>query len=603
MAQPPVIALSDVRLSLGAAPLFEGVTFALCKGERAALVGRNGAGKSTLMRVLSELIEADSGAVWRQPGLTFATVEQEPRFDGFTRVAEYVGEGLDGAYLAEAELDAFGVDGEADPKTLSGGQQRRAALARAFAQAPDVLMLDEPTNHLDVPMIEYLEGRLKTFNGVVLLVSHDRRFLENVSTNTLWLRQGKVLKSPTGYADFDDWADQVEEEEERQLKRLTTQLKNEHHWLAHGVSGRRKRNQGRLAKLYDMRAEHADMRSALNDRKAGVELVADAGDAMSKKIIEAVGVSKTFETAHGPLVIARDLSLKIMRGDRIGIIGPNGAGKTTLVRILLGEMAPDAGTVKYSKTLQIAYQDQTRDTLDGKASIWQTLAPLGGDSIMVQDQQRHVAAYAKDFLFKPEQLHQPVGALSGGERNRLALAVGLAKASNMLVMDEPTNDLDMQTLELLEDMLMNYAGTLILVSHDRAFLDAVVTRCLSPMGDGQWLQTPGGWSDAQRQIGSVRKKLSTTETRGAKTAAAKTKPATKLSFKDEHRQSELEKRIPALETEIARLETELADAGLYARDAKAFAAKSQRMDAARAELGAAELDWLDIEARRDALTP
>jgi ATP-binding cassette subfamily F protein uup len=603
MAQPPLISLTNVRLTFGSGPLFEGVTLALSKGERAALVGRNGAGKSTLMKIISEVIEPDSGEVWRQPGITYATVAQEPDLSGFATVLDYVADGLEGAYMAEAEIMEFGIDPEADPKTLSGGQKRRAALAKAFAIQPTILLLDEPTNHLDVPMIEYLEGRLKAFNGVVLVVSHDRRFLETVSTNTLWLRQGKVLKSPEGYLKFDQWAEQIEEEDERQLRRMTTQLKDEQHWLARGVTARRKRNQGRLARLRQMKVDHAQMRSALNDRKSLAEFSADAGEAMSKKVIEAKGLSKTFQTADGPLVIASGLDLRILRGDRIGIIGPNGAGKTTLVRLLLGEITPDAGTVTHSKTLQVTYQDQTRESLNATDTMWEALAPMGGDSINVQGNQRHIAAYAKDFLFRPEQLRQPVGALSGGERNRLALAIGLAQTSNLLVMDEPTNDLDMQTLELLEDMLLAYEGTLILVSHDRAFLDATVTSCLCPLGDGEWIQTAGGWSDAQEQLKGVRQKNApkTEKSKSAAAPAAKAKPAAKLSYKDEHRQKEINALIPKLQAEIAALEKDLADAGLYARDAAAFTKKSARVGAARTQLENIEMEWLEIEEKRESL--
>ena len=606
MAQPPLITLTDVRLAFGNTPLFEGVTLALSKGERAALVGRNGAGKSTLMKIISQQAEPDSGAVWRQPGVTFANVAQEPDLAGYATVLDYATDGLEAAYMAEAELMEFGIDPAADPSTLSGGQMRRVALAKAFAHEPTILLLDEPTNHLDVPMIEFLEGRLKAFNGVVLVVSHDRRFLENISTNTLWLRQGKVLKSPEGYVKFDQWAEQIEEEDERQLKRMTTHLKDEQHWLARGVTARRKRNQGRLARLRQLKVEHAQVRSALNDRKAAATITADAGDSLSKKVVEAKGLSKTYQTPEGDaFVIAKDLSLRILRGDRIGIIGPNGAGKTTLVRLLLGEIEPDAGTVQHSKTLQVTYQDQTRATLDPKGTIWEALAPEGGDSITVQGQQRHVAAYAKDFLFKPEQLRQPVGALSGGERNRLALAIGLARTSNLLVMDEPTNDLDMQTLDLLEDMLLNYEGTLILVSHDRAFLDATVTSCLSPIGGGEWIQTAGGWSDAQEQLKDVRRKGSPSapapKAPAAPTPPPKPKPASKLSFKDEHRQKEIDGLIPKLQAEIAKLEAELADTQLYARDPAAFNKKSARIGAARDELDGIELEWLEIEEKRASL--
>jgi ATP-binding cassette subfamily F protein uup len=604
MAQPPLISLTNVRLTFGSGPLFEGVTLALSKGERAALVGRNGAGKSTLMKIISEVIEPDSGEVWRQPGITYATVAQEPDLSGFATVLDYVADGLEGVYMAEAEIMEFGIDPEADPKTLSGGQKRRAALAKAFAIQPSILLLDEPTNHLDVPMIEYLEGRLKAFNGVVLVVSHDRRFLETVSTNTLWLRQGKVLKSPEGYLKFDQWAEQIEEEDERQLRRMTTQLKDEQHWLARGVTARRKRNQGRLARLRQMKVDHAQMRSALNDRKSLAEFSADAGEAMSKKVIEAKGLSKTFQTADGPLVIADGLDLRILRGDRIGIIGPNGAGKTTLVRLLLGEIAPDAGTVTHSKTLQVTYQDQTRESLNATDTMWEALAPMGGDSINVQGNQRHIAAYAKDFLFRPEQLRQPVGALSGGERNRLALAIGLAQTSNLLVMDEPTNDLDMQTLDLLEDMLLAYEGTLILVSHDRAFLDATVTSCLCPLGEGEWIQTAGGWSDAQEQLKGVRQKNApkADKSKAAAAPATKAKPAAKLSYKDEHRQKEINALIPKLQAEIAALEKDLADAGLYARDPTAFTKKSARVGAARTDLENIEMEWLEIEEKRESLT-
>ena len=603
MAQPPLITLTDLRLSFGGNPLFTGVTFSLSKGERVALVGRNGAGKSTLMKIISEVVEADSGDVWRQPGITYAAVAQEPDLSGFDTVLDYASEGLDGVYMAEAELMEFGVEAQADPATLSGGQQRRAALARAFAQDPDVLLLDEPTNHLDVPMIEQLEARLKGFNGVVLVVSHDRRFLENISTNTLWLRQGQVLKSPEGYAKFDEWAEQVEAEEEKQLRRLQTQLKDEQRWLARGVTGRRRRNQGRLTKLKQMRVRQAEMRGALQDRKNTADLSADSGDAMSKKVIESVGLSKTFDTPNGPLVIARDLSLKILRGDRIGIIGPNGAGKTTLVRLLLGEIEPDEGRVRHSKTLKVTYQDQTRDSLNPRDTIWEALAPQGGDSLMVQGSQRYVAAYAKDFLFKPEQLRQPVGALSGGERNRLALAIGLAQTSNLLVMDEPTNDLDMQTLELLEDMLLNYDGTLILVSHDRAFLDSTVTSCLCPVGDGEWVVTAGGWTDAQSQLAGIRSKDKTAPKTEKPKAdnAERPKVQKKLSFKDEHRQKEINGLIPELQAEIAALEAELGDPDLYARDPEAFNRKSTRIGTARDELDAIEMEWLEIEEKRDAL--
>ncbi|WP_290848831.1 ABC-F family ATP-binding cassette domain-containing protein [Henriciella sp.] len=464
MADLPILRLADVELTFGGTPIFTGVTFTLARGERAALVGRNGAGKSTLMKLVTGIHAPDAGDLWRQPGVEAATVEQEPDLSAFDTVIDYAAENLEAVWMAEAELGLFGIDPEADPKTLSGGQIRRAALARAFARDPDILLLDEPTNHLDVPMIETLETRLKSFPGAVLLVSHDRRFLENVTTTTLWLRQGKVWKSPKGYAEFDEWAAAIEAEEEKQLQRMKTHLKEEQHWLARGVTARRKRNMGRLSRLHELRAQHAKQKSLVNDAKSTAGLSAESGDSQSRKVLEAFGISKSFDDT----VIAKDLSLRILKGDRIGIVGPNGVGKTTLLKILLGELAPDEGSVKIGQTLNVTYLDQTRDTLKPDETLWEALTPAGGDSIIVQGQPKHVAGYAKDFLFSPEQLRQPVSALSGGERNRLTMAIALAQPADVLVLDEPTNDLDMQTLDLLEEMLSDYDGTLILVSHDRA---------------------------------------------------------------------------------------------------------------------------------------
>lgn len=498
----PILTMTDVRLAFGGKPLFEGVTFTLAKGERAALVGRNGAGKSTLMRLITGRHEPDDGELWKHPGTVITKVDQEPDLSAFDTALDYAISGGAEPWQAEAELGHFGVDPSMSPDILSGGQIRRAALAKAFASAPDILLLDEPTNHLDVPMIETLENRLLGFNGAVLLVSHDRRFMENVTTNTLWLRDGIVLKSPRGYGDFERWAEEIEEAEIRQLQKLKTQLKAEEHWLKRGVTGRRARNMGRLHKLKGMRAESARRKAALAAQKATAGISAEDAGSQSRKVIETFGLSKAF----GDLNIVEDLDFKILRGDRLGLIGPNGVGKTTLLKLLLDELERDSGNVKLNPALKITYLDQTRDTLRPKDTLWEALAPQGGDSIMVQGKQRHVAAYAKDFLFKPEQLRQAVSALSGGERNRLTLAIALAQSTDVLVLDEPTNDLDMQTLDLLEDMLLNFEGTLILVSHDRAFLDATVTSCLVPLGDGKWVETAGGWTDAQSQIKSTTSK-------------------------------------------------------------------------------------------------
>ena len=603
MAELPILRLAEVELTFGGTPIFTGVTFTLAKGERAALVGRNGAGKSTLMRLVTGRHEPDAGDLWRQPGTDVSVVEQEPDLSAFETVLDYASEGADETWMAEAELGLFGIDPTADAKTLSGGQIRRAALARAFAQDPDVLLLDEPTNHLDVPMIETLEERLKSFPGAVLLVSHDRRFLETVTTTTLWLRQGKVWKSPRGYADFDDWAASIEAEEEKQLQRMKTQLKEEQHWLARGVTARRKRNMGRLAKLHELRAAHAKQKSLLNEAKSTAGLSAESGDSQSRKVLEAFGISKAF----GDTVIAKDLSLRILKGDRIGIVGPNGVGKTTLLKLLLGELAPDSGSVKLSQALTVTYLDQTRETLKPTDTLWEALAPAGGDAIMVQGKSKHVAAYAKDFLFSPEQLRQPVSALSGGERNRLTLAIALAKPADVLVLDEPTNDLDMQTLDLLEEMLSEFDGTLILVSHDRAFLDAIVTSCLVPMGNGKWVETAGGWSDAARQVPSLTSRKAAAPPTQAKDKPKPAQPAhapkreAKLSFKDQHRLKEVESEMPRLEAEIEDLQAKLGDPDLFSSDPQTFERLTKRLQAAQEELEKAEEDWLAIEALKEEL--
>jgi len=618
MAQTPILTASDVRLAFGGKPLFEGVEFNLSRGERAALVGRNGAGKSTLMKIVDGRIEPDEGELWLQPGTHIVTVEQEPDLTPYKTILDFV---LDHdapraeagrvdleteQHRAESELMAMGLDLDATPKTLSGGQQRRAALARAFAADPDILLLDEPTNHLDVPMITAIETRIKAFKGAVLLVSHDRAFLSSVSTNTLWLRQGIVMKSPRGYAHFDDWAAEIEAEEEKALAKMKTQLKEEQRWLARGVTGRRKRNMGRLERLKKLRAEHARRRSALGEARASAPLSAETADTASRKIIDVRGISKSFDTPRGELVIADDFSVRILRGDRIGIIGPNGAGKTTLVKLLLKELPPDSGSIKLNKTVEITFLDQTRETLRNKDTVWETLAPNGGDTITVQDAPRHVGAYARDFLFQSDQLRQPVGALSGGERNRLTLAVALARKCDLLVLDEPTNDLDMQTLDLLEDMLEKFAGTLIIVSHDRAFLDHTVTSCLCPIGAGKWVQTAGGWRDAQDQLRELRKRESGNTNKPKKrtanqTASPSTEPPAKLTFKDQYRLKELDDIIPTLTTEIATLEQDLADPDLYTNDPDRFSSKSKRLSDAQTALEEAEIEWLELEEKREAI--
>ena len=601
-AGPALAHLKDVRLSLGGAPLFEGVTFTLHKGERAALVGANGAGKSTLMRMLAGLTEPDAGEIGFISGAVVALAAQEPSLEGFTTLRDYAraasSQWLDAeaaAHAADAALQSFGLDPERAPIALSGGELRRASLARAFAAAPDVLLLDEPTNHLDISAIQALEERLADFSGAALVISHDRRFLERVSTATLWLRQRKVQKLDRGFAAFDDWAERIETEEARVLARLETHLKAEEHWLQRGVTARRSRNEGRRRKLEALRVERRERKHAASSPQAA--LIAQKGGDTGKLVIEAKGVSK----AYGDRPIVANLSLRIQRGDRIGVVGPNGAGKTTLLELLLKQREPDGGSVRHGANLEIAYVDQTRVILNPKDTIWEALAPLGGDSIVVHGRSRHVASYAKDFLFSGEQLRQPVSALSGGERNRLALAVALARPANVLVLDEPTNDLDMDTLDALEEMLSSYDGTVIIVSHDRAFLDGVTTQIVGAVGGGKWVETPGGWADFEREHGGFRQTPKRERASAPPATPAQARKPTKLSYKDERRLAELEARLPALDAEIAAIEAHLSDDAAFARDPAAYQAAAARLSAARAEKSAAENEWLDIEHRREQL--
>jgi ATP-binding cassette subfamily F protein uup len=599
MARPTaLIQLKAVRLSLGGAPLFEGVDVSLARGERAALVGANGAGKSTLLRILLGDLEADSGERALAAGAHLAVVAQEPDLAGHATLRAYVTAQGAPEHRAEAELMALDLDPDRTPDGLSGGEQRRAALARAFAADPDILLLDEPTNHLDIPAIEALEARLANFRGAGLIVSHDRRFLERISTSVLWLRQRRVIKLDSPYTGFETWAEQVETEEARELARLETQLKAEEHWLRRGVTARRARNEGRRRKLFAMRAEHA---ARLKEQAGASALIeAERGRDSGKLVIEAKALSKSF----GETPVVSGLSLRLMRGDRLGIVGPNGAGKSTLIDLLLGRLAPDQGLVRRGANVDLAYVDQRRSILDPTKTLTETLTPLGGDQVMVRGKPRHVAAYARDFLFTPAQMRQPVSALSGGERNRLALAVVLAQPANLLVLDEPTNDLDMDTLEVLEEAVAEFDGAVIIVSHDRAFLDATTTQVIGALGQGRWAETPGGYGDFMREHGARIAAPAERPMPGA-TPAALAQPAKaqrKLSYKDERRLAEIEALTPKLEAEIIALEAKLADATGFARDPAAFAAAAKRLEAAKHEKDAAETEWLEIEAKRESLT-
>ncbi len=601
MASPPLLALRDVRLTFGGTPLFEGVTTWVGKGDKTCLVGRNGSGKSTLLKVFAGEVVADSGERFVQPGTRIAYLPQDPTLDGAT-VAEYVAQGLpederDQTYRVDAVLAAVGVDGTRDPRQLSGGEGRRAALARALVGEPDALLLDEPTNHLDLPTILWLEEWLKGYQGALVMISHDRRFLDNVSKQTLWLERGVVRRAEFGFSGFPQWQEETYAAEEAELARMDNLLRRELHWLARGVTARRKRNMGRRRALDVLRNERAQRFTSKQDNDRRANLAAEAGDISGRLVIEAEKIEK----CYGGKVIAKDFSTRILRGDRVGLIGPNGAGKTTLLRMLTGDLAPDGGEVRLGTNLEPAYFDQRRDRLDPEKSVWDTLTDGRGDNVWVRGRPQHVVGYMKDFLFQEAQARTPVKALSGGERNRLLLAKLLAKPSNLLILDEPTNDLDMDTLDLLEEVLADYEGTLLVVSHDRDFLDRLVTSVIAVEGDGDIREYPGGYSDYLIQRPKKEEAAKPKAADAPKAEAPRPKTATKLSYKDARELEDLPGRMDKLAAEIAKLEAEINDPGLYARDRARFDKAAARLDAARAELEAAEERWLELEALREEL--
>ncbi|HEY9235390.1 MAG TPA: ABC-F family ATP-binding cassette domain-containing protein, partial [Phenylobacterium sp.] len=485
--KPPVLALKDVRLADGPKMLFDGVDLAVEPRSRACLVGRNGAGKSTLLKILAGAIQADDGERTIQPATRIAYVPQEPDIAGET-LLDYVVAGGAEPHRGEAALELFGVDPAKPARGLSGGEIRRVALARAFAEEPDVILLDEPTNHLDILAIETLEAELASSRAALVIVSHDRAFLERVTNRCFWLEHRKVRRLDKGFAAFDEWVERILAAEAEEARRLDKQLEKEEYWLRRGVTARRARNEGRRRALMELRKVKVErMREVRGDLSMGLASSGLSG----QRVAEVKNIAKSF----GERTLVKDFSTRIMRGDRVAIVGPNGAGKTTLVKLLLGELAPDAGAVNLGVNLEIAYIDQGRADLKPEMSLRDVLTPLGGDQVMVRGQPKHVAAYAKEFLFTDSQIRQPVRSLSGGERNRLLLARALATPANLLVLDEPTNDLDMDTLDLLEDLLADYEGTLILVSHDRDFVDRLATSTIALDGHGRVVETPGGWQD------------------------------------------------------------------------------------------------------------
>ena len=597
----PILAYENLGLVQGSGWLFRGLDIHIGARDRLALIGRNGAGKTTLLKLIGGRIDADEGRRTIVPGTKVILLEQDPSVAGFATLGDFVAASDDAplAHEAAAIADQLGIDLSREAASASGGERRRAAIVRALAQQPDVLLLDEPTNHLDIAAIEWLENWLARFSGAFVVISHDRTFLTRLTKQTLWLDRGAIRRAEIGFGGFDAWTDQVFAEEQRNAERLDAKLKLEEHWLQRGVTGRRRRNQGRLAKLHEMRAA----RAAMLGPQGAAALAIGSDDVKTKTVIDAKHVSKSFggDAANGEAgrTIIRDLTLRITRGDRIGIVGNNGAGKTTLLRLLTGELAPDEGHIRLAKTLDGIVIDQQRKLMAPDKRVRDVLAD-GGDWIDVLGTKKHIIGYLKEFLFDPNIVDARIGTLSGGERSRLLLAREFARPSNLLVLDEPTNDLDLETLDLLQEVIGDYDGTVLIVSHDRDFLDRTVTVTLGLDGSGSVDVVAGGYDDWQRQRAP---KPAARKTAPAKAAPAATAPVprAKLSYKDQRDFDLLPARIEALDAAIARDEALLADPALYTRDFAQFERLTKAIDAARAEKETAELRWLDLAEQVEML--
>ena len=599
----PFLSLRNVTVRLGAAPLFAALTAAIADGDRICLVGRNGAGKSTLLKTLAGLIELDGGDRLQATGSTVAYLPQEPELDPLLSALDVTLGGMarpDEAGLsrhrAAAVLDRFGIDPERRIAELSGGEARRVDLARALVGEPEVLLLDEPTNHLDLPTIERLEEHLAGRSGALVVVSHDRAFLAAVSRTVWWLDRGRLRMLDQGFSEFEAWSERLLAEEEARLHKLERTIEVETEWAHHGITARRRRNQGRLRRLQALRSERAG-RQAPAGR---VKLSAVPAPTSGRLVIEAKSITKSL----GDRTLVRDFSTRIMRGDRVGIVGPNGCGKTTLLRLLTGVLAPDAGTVRLGTGLAIGCIDQRRETFDLGATPWQTLCPAGGDHVSVRGRSQHVIGYLRDFLFRPEQARTAIRALSGGERNRLVLAIQLARPANLLVLDEPTNDLDMDTLDLLQEVLADFAGTLLLVSHDREFLDRLVTSVIAFEDSGRLREYAGGYSDMLRQRPADPTTTAKTRLMEKSRPAKLDGPKTPLRARNRAQRDldRLIRQIEVLSVEIGRLERELGNSDLYRRDPRTFEDLTVRLARTRVELDTAEQRWLDLAGQLEQVS-
>ncbi|WP_320201146.1 ABC-F family ATP-binding cassette domain-containing protein [Agrobacterium sp. rho-13.3] len=604
---PPILKLDNIMLTFGVTPLLDGANLQVEPGDRICLVGRNGSGKSTLMKIAAGLVEAQSGEIFRHPSATIRYLDQAPDFAGYETVQAYAEAGLgpgDDHYRVTYLLEHLGLTGQEHPSSLSGGEARRAALVRVMAPEPDILMLDEPTNHLDLPTIEWLEGELQQTRSALVLISHDRRFLEKVSTATVWLDRGQARRLSRGFGHFEEWRDKVLEEEELEQHKLGKAIEREEHWMRYGVTARRKRNMRRVGELQAMRADYRGHKGPTGS----VQATAAEGRESGKLVIEADNITKSY----GERTIVAPFSLRVHRGDCIGFVGPNGAGKTTLLKMLTGQLEPDTGTVKLGTNLEIATLDQKREDLNPNDTLAHYLTDGRGENLLVNNELKHVTGYMKDFLFQPEQARTPIRNLSGGERARLMLARILARPTNLLILDEPTNDLDIETLDLLQEIVASFTGTVILVSHDRDFLDRTVTSTIAPANpdapDGRWIEYAGGYSDmmAQRKGASDEKKKAEKQekAKGSSSSASSSDPAkakVKMSFKQKFALENLPKEMEKAQGEIAKREERMADPNLFAKDPNAFSKLAEEMSRLRAKLETMEEEWLELEMLREEL--
>ena len=599
MARAPLLQLNEISLTFGGDPVFDDLSLVVQPGDRVALVGRNGSGKSTLMKVMAGLVEADKGDVIAGPGVSVGYMEQDPDLAGFETLGDFAAHGLDPGEMYKVERAGEGLkfDPARPVATASGGERRRAALARLMATQPELMLLDEPTNHLDIEAIGWLEAELKQTRTAFVIISHDRAFLRALTRATLWIDRGSVRRQETGFGGFEAWRDQVWDEEDMQRHKLNRKIKSEARWAVEGISARRKRNQGRVRALQELRAE----RSAQITRQGAAAMALDAGSKSGRKVIEAVNITKTF----GDKVILSDFSLKVQRGDRIALVGPNGVGKTTLLNMLIGREEPDTGTVSLGTNLELALFDQARAQLDGDMSLWDSLTGdpdmrVSGkaDQILVRGNPKHVVGYLKEFLFDEAQARAPVRSLSGGEKARLLLAKIMARQSNLLVLDEPTNDLDVETLDLMQELLGNYDGTVILVSHDRDFLDRVAATTIAMEGDGKATIYAGGWTDylSQRGQDDFAESVMKTKAPPAKVKQGK-QVKSGLSFTEKHKLEALPAEIARLEAEIGKLEGLLADPELFTREPVKFKKATQALVERQKKLGAMEEEWLLLEEK------